>query len=167
MRDIAKRARFREDNLAGALKLRKAELDKTRADYELAVSDERAASRQAELLAMADSKRERVAAATLAFQEGNTYRKLLDSLIGRVTSAEDTAAKAVADHRTRLGLLQKTLADRRSNLGKTTLELPVLDAFNSPLRVEQVWLPQMTLNNNFREVARFDRCITCHRGMDK
>ncbi|MBM4058488.1 MAG: hypothetical protein FJ275_09680, partial [Planctomycetes bacterium] len=38
MADVAKRARFREDLLAGALKLRKAELDKNRADYELAVS---------------------------------------------------------------------------------------------------------------------------------
>jgi len=47
------------------------------------------------------------------------------------------------------------------------LELPVLDAFNGPLRVDQIWLPQLTLNNNFRDVARFDRCTTCHKGMDK
>jgi hypothetical protein len=35
------------------------------------------------------------------------------------------------------------------------------------LRIDQIWLPQLTLNNNFRDVARFDRCITCHKGMDK
>jgi len=167
MRDIAKRARFREDNLAGGLKLRKAELDKNRADYELAVSDEASPSRQAELLAIADAKRIEVSAATLAFQEANTYRKNLDSLIGQITAPEDTAAKDVADHRAKLGLLQKTVEDRRANLGKRALELPVLDAFNSPIRVEQLWLPQLTLNNNFRDVARFDRCVTCHRGMDK
>ncbi len=167
IRDIAKRAKFREDNLAGALKLRKAELDKNRADYELAVSSEAPADRQSSLLAVADAKREEVAAATLAFQESNTYRKSLESLVMRLLSAEDVAAKAVADHRTKLGLLQKTLEQRRSNVGKTALELPVLDAFNGPLRVEQLWLPQLTLNNNFRDVARFDRCVTCHRGMDK
>ncbi|MFM9058950.1 MAG: hypothetical protein ACKOSQ_07500, partial [Planctomycetaceae bacterium] len=33
LRDIVKRCKFREDSLAGALKLRKAELDKNRADY--------------------------------------------------------------------------------------------------------------------------------------
>ena len=167
MRDVAKRARFREDLLAGALKLRKAELDKNRADYELAVAEEAASERQAELLGIADAKREEVAQATLVFQETNTYRKNLDSLIGQITAAEDTAAKSVADHRTKLSLLEKTLEDRRANVGKAALELPVLDAFNGPLRVEQVWLPQLTLNNNFRDVARFDRCITCHRGMDK
>ncbi|MFM1902364.1 MAG: hypothetical protein RLZZ440_264, partial [Planctomycetota bacterium] len=167
MRDIAKRAKFREDLLAGALKLRKAELDKNRADYELAVSDEAPADRQSSLLAIADAKREEVSAATLAFQEANTYRKSLESLVSQILAAEDEAAKAVADHRTKLGLLQKTLEQRKSNVAKTALELPVLDAFNGPLKVEQVWLPQLTLNNNFRDVARFDRCVTCHRGMDK
>jgi cytochrome c551/c552 len=167
MRDIAKRAKFREDLLAGALKLRKAEFDKNRADYELAVSDEAPAEKQATLLALADSKRDEVTAATLAFQEANTYRKSLESLVGGILAAEDAAAKDVADHRTKLGLLQKTLEQRKSNIAKTALELPVLDAFNGPIKVEQVWLPQLTLNNNFRDVARFDRCVTCHRGMDK
>jgi cytochrome c551/c552 len=167
MVDVAKRAKFREDLLAGALKLRKAELDKNRADYELAVSDEAPAARQAELLAIADAKRTQVGDATLAFQMANTYRKDLQALLGRITAPEDAAAKAVADHRGELAALQKTYDDRRSNWGKTALELPVLDAFNGPLQVEQLWLPDLTINNNFRNVARFDRCVTCHRGMDK
>jgi cytochrome c551/c552 len=167
LRDIVKRCKFREDNLAGGLKLRRAELDKNRADYELAVAENAAASRQAELLALADAKREEVAAATLAFQESNTHRKKLETLLQQLTSDEDAAAKAVADHRSKLTQLQKTFEQRRPNAGKSLLELPVLDAFNGPLRIDQIWLPQLTLNNNFREVARFDRCTTCHRGMDK
>ena len=35
------------------------------------------------------------------------------------------------------------------------------------LKVDQIWLPQLTLNNNFRDVARFDRCTTCHQAIDK
>ena len=167
MRDVVKRAKFREDNLAGALKLRKAELDKNRADYELAIADEAPADRQASLLAVADAKRAEVAAATLAFQAANQHRKALESGLQGITAAEDAAAKAVADHRATLAQLEKTYKDRRPNAGKTVLELPVLDAFNGPLRVDQIWLPQLTLNNNFRDVARFDRCTTCHRGMDK
>ena len=58
LRDIVKRTKFREDNLAGALKLRRAELDKNRADYELAVAEEAPADRQASLLVLADSKRQ-------------------------------------------------------------------------------------------------------------
>ncbi len=44
--------------------------------------------------------------------------------------------------------------------------MPILDAFNSPLKIKQIWLPKLTLNNNFRDVARFDRCTTCHLGID-
>jgi len=167
MEDVAGRAKFREDLLAGELKLRKAELDKKRADYELAVADELPVERQNELLALADTSRSEVAEATLAFQASNTYRKKLQSLLGQLTAAEDDAAKAVADHRGTLLQLQRTYDERRSNWGKAALELPVLDAFNGPLQVEQIWLPDVTINNNFRDVARFDRCITCHRGMDK
>ena len=166
-RDIVGRAKFREDNLAGSLKLRKAELDKNRADYELAVTDGASADKQAALLALADAKREEVSTATLDFQAANTHRKSLESLLRQLTASEDSAAKAVADHRQKVALLRKTLADKAPNVGKSVLELPVLDAFNGPLRVDQIWLPQLTLNNNFRDVARFDRCVTCHRGMDK
>jgi cytochrome c551/c552 len=166
-RDIVKRAKFREDNLAGALKLRKAELDKNRADYELAVSDGLPAERQAALLSLADAKRAEVDAATLEFQAANTHRKSLDAILRDITAPEDAAAKAVADHRQKVVQLEKTLADKAPNVGKSVLELPVLDAFNGPLRIDQIWLPQLTLNNNFRDVARFDRCTTCHQGMVK
>ncbi len=167
LRDIAKRTKFREDNLAGALKLRRAELDKARADYELAVAEAAPADRQSSLLTIADAKRAEVVAATLAFQDANTHRKKLEAHLALLTRDEDAAAKAVADHRTKLVQLEKTLAQREPNAGKSLLELPVLEAFNSPLKVDQIWLPKLTLNNNFRDVARFDRCTTCHKGMDK
>ena len=165
--DIVSRSKFREDNSAGSLKLCKANLDKRRADYELAVSGEAAPSKQKELLLLADQEREKVKNATLAFQEANTHRKQLAGTLRQITATEDAAAKNLASHRQSLSLLKKTLSDRAPNLGKTVLELPVLDAFNGPLRVDQIWLPKLTLNNNFRDVARFDRCTTCHQGMDK
>ena len=167
LRDIVKRTRFREDQLAGELKLRKAELDKNRADYELAITDGLPEGRQAALLKLADDKREEVRQATLRFQEANAHRKSLETQLAAITAGEDAASKAVDDHRSKLGQLQKTLAQREPSAGKAVLELPVLDAFNGPLKVDQIWLPDLTLNNNFRNVARFDRCTTCHRGMDK
>ena len=53
------------------------------------------------------------------------------------------------------------------NVGKELVQLPVLDAFNSPLKINNLWLPDLPWNNNFKEVARFDRCGTCHVGMTK
>ena len=167
LRDIVARAKYREDLLAGQLKLRKAELDKNRADYELAVAEDAPQERLAALLAVADAKRAEVTTATLEFQTANTHRKSLEATLRTLTADEDAAAKALADHRGKLGQLTKALKQRAPNAGKSLLELPVLDAFNGPLRVDQIWLPQLTLNNNFRDVARFDRCVTCHKGMDK
>ena len=53
------------------------------------------------------------------------------------------------------------------NFGEELLELPIIDAFGRPLKIEQIWLPKLTINNNFRDVARFDRCTTCHQAIDK
>jgi cytochrome c2 len=33
--------------------------------------------------------------------------------------------------------------------------------------IEQIWLPELKLNYHFRQVARSDRCTTCHQGIDK
>ena len=33
--------------------------------------------------------------------------------------------------------------------------------------IEQIWLPELTIDYNFRRVARFDRCTTCHQGIDR
>ena len=166
-RDIAKRSRFREDLVAGRLKLLKAELDKARADYELGVAEDAPQDRLDVLLAIADAKRAEVSEASLRNQAANTHRKELESLLRQITAAEDAASKNLADHRQKLQMLSKTLEERAPNVGKSVLELPVLDAFNSPLRIDQIWLPKLTINNNFRDVARFDRCTTCHKGIDK
>ncbi|HYW78714.1 MAG TPA: hypothetical protein VE890_04020, partial [Thermoguttaceae bacterium] len=36
-----------------------------------------------------------------------------------------------------------------------------------PLAIRQLWLPDLPLDYNFSQVARFDRCGTCHLGIDK
>ena len=37
---------------------------------------------------------------------------------------------------------------------------------NVPPAIRQVWLPELTLDYHFRRVARVDRCVTCHLGME-
>src|SRR5205814_9962747 len=44
---------------------------------------------------------------------------------------------------------------------------PVLDAlYTGDIKLEQIWLPDMKINYNFSSVARYDRCIVCHRSID-
>src|SRR5690606_8578837 len=45
--------------------------------------------------------------------------------------------------------------------------LPILDAFMSPRRPENLWADGLEQDYNFRKVRRFDRCTTCHGSMQK
>ncbi len=45
---------------------------------------------------------------------------------------------------------------------------PVLDAlYTGNIKLDQIWLPDLKINYNFSSVARYDRCIVCHRSIDK
>ena len=167
MRSAAARAKFREDVLAVENKTRRAEFDKERATYELAVGENRSADDLAKLESNAKIAENRVTLATAKLQAQVTYRLELESLLREVTAAEDTARKALDNHELDLKQFKKTLYSQSDTVGKNVLEGPVLDAFNSPLKPDQIWLPKLTLNNNFRDVARFDRCTTCHLAIDK
>lgn len=69
--------------------------------------------------------------------------------------------------------LERRIAQQRSTyfapdagfpwLGKRWLELPILDAFNSPRRIETLWAEDLTLDHHTHEVLRYDRCTTCHQ----
>ena len=47
------------------------------------------------------------------------------------------------------------------------MELPIIDGFNGPLKVTQDWLPELSQTLGMTEIARFDRCRTCHMNMDR
>ena len=47
------------------------------------------------------------------------------------------------------------------------MELPIIDGFNGHQRVIQDWLPELKITLGMSKTARFDRCRTCHLGIDK
>lgn len=82
-----------------------------------------------------------------------------------------------ADHRREWKVYQRTFRDEvepkvagtepDDSLGKRILSLPLIDAWGRPLAIDQIWLPELTLDYHFRSVARTDRCTSCHQGIDK
>ncbi|MFO0953926.1 MAG: c-type cytochrome [Isosphaeraceae bacterium] len=44
--------------------------------------------------------------------------------------------------------------------------LPGLDLV-PPEKIQQISLPELTINYNFKDVPRYDRCTTCHMGADR
>jgi cbb3-type cytochrome oxidase cytochrome c subunit len=45
--------------------------------------------------------------------------------------------------------------------------LPGIDMAAPPTKIMQISLPDLTINYNFKEVPRYDRCTTCHQGIDR
>jgi cbb3-type cytochrome oxidase cytochrome c subunit len=46
-------------------------------------------------------------------------------------------------------------------------DLPLLDMAAPPTKIQQISLPELTINYNFKDVPRYDRCTTCHQGIDR
>ena len=167
LRDFVARVKFREDQLTDNLKFRKAALDEANAKFSIAVGEGKSADELAPLQEQVDRIKKDVEALTVLRDEEKTHRVALDNIFKQITSEQDIAEKNLKEHEAKLGQLRKAFDLRRSTIGRSVLEMPVLDAFNSPLKIEPIWLPNLTLNNNFKDVARFDHCTTCHQAMDK
>ncbi|HVX15533.1 MAG TPA: PDZ domain-containing protein [Pirellulales bacterium] len=174
MQDVLSRAKQVEDNAQRELKFKRAHLDGVRSEYDIGVNE---GMGEAQLAGIEDRVRviereingdgDAVYGLLSAAQDAKTHREKLQKLLDRATADEALAQKALADHQADIKRVETTLAERRENLGKSFLEMPVVDAFGRPLKIDNIWLPQLTWNNNFRDVARFDRCTTCHQGIEK
>ena len=175
MQRVLDKAKLDEDNRQRSLKFKRADLDVARSKYNIAVGEAKpeeelnkleqevkAVEKEVEFLNFGSEDGK-----TIGYQQAHEHRLALQKILEQVTAGEVAAKKTLDDHESNLDRLEKTLAERKSNLGKSLLEMPIIDAFGRPLKIDNIWLPQLTWNNNFRDVARFDRCTTCHQGIDK
>ncbi|MGC3968097.1 MAG: PDZ domain-containing protein [Pirellulales bacterium] len=104
---------------------------------------------------------------TQTYQANKGHRVELQNQMAAMRADETEAVKAIEKHDSEFNRLNTAVAEKAPNAGKWLLGLPILDAFGGPLKPQQMWLPDLPWNNNFRNVARFDRCVTCHQGIDK
>ncbi len=61
----------------------------------------------------------------------------------------------------------KLAAQKRWKVSDDIRALPVLDAFASPTKIDQIVLPDLPIDYNFKQVTRYDRCATCHQAIDR
>jgi len=161
-----RKARFREDGKASDKKFRAADLDVARSEYELGVGNELPKPRLEELQGKVTEIMGEVDAANVELQEATAHRKQLESIVAEINAKVADARKKYDDLESKLDQLEKQLYERENHAMKEIISLPIIDAF-SPKKIDQIWLPKLTINNNFRDVARFDRCTNCHQGIDK
>ncbi|MDE0734446.1 MAG: hypothetical protein OSB47_01405, partial [Pirellulaceae bacterium] len=163
----------REDKSLGSLKFRRADLDKAKADLGLAVRDGLGQERQDELQEEINKVQIEVDAMIKVYDLAKDTRQRLQMILAELTAEERGLEKELADSKAELERLTGSIVDRQSKwfegnwLGKRWLELPILDAFNSPLKIENLWSEDLEQDYNHRMVRRFDRCTTCHQAMEQ
>lgn len=179
---IRDQARFIEDTRLSDRKFKNAALDQAKANESLASGKEvskgeeaKQAAKVAELQARVNEITAEYNVLNLAYQSASVYRKKLDSILDRINSDSAATQKKLDDLNADLKRLEAVRRDRSITfgftwdklLGKRLLTLPILDAFGSPLKIENLWSEGNEVFNNFHKVPRFDRCTTCHQSMEK
>jgi mono/diheme cytochrome c family protein len=87
--------------------------------------------------------------------------------------AEEELSQAEARHKDQLDktkafdALVKSTVQKQGGLGYWVRQLPVVDAFASPVKIQQYTLDELPIDYSFKFVTRYDRCTTCHLGMEK
>ncbi len=175
MKETVRRAKFEEDTLLSERKFKSADLDESRANFDLAVRDNRTAQLPT-LQAEIDQLRQQRDELTVAYQTATTQRRSLQDLLSQMTAPVDELERQLAESQAEYERLASSLDERAATyftsrppfLGKKWLEIPVFDAFNSPLKIENLWTENLTMpNGSFGTVRRFDRCTTCHQAIDR
>ncbi len=165
--ELVAAAKLRLDNAERELRFRRADLDEIRSSYESAVGQGLPQTKLEALQREVDAAKQDVARLTARKEDAALHHDALSGLVAKLTAEEDQALRALAEHRAKIDRMRQTLRRQTSSWGKKVLSLPLIDALGSPLSVDQVWLPELTIDYNFAQVARFDRCTTCHVGIDK
>jgi mono/diheme cytochrome c family protein len=167
LNDLLAKFTFREDHFIQETKDKRAYFSEAQSLFDQAVGQGHSPGELVERQKVVDAANKEVDISNKLTQRAIEQRQELERVLKLITAAEDKAAKALKDHENTVDQLGKAVYERSLNFGKDLLTMPILDAFNSPLKDANRWLPQLPWNVNFRTVARFDRCETCHMGMEK
>ncbi|MFQ5734697.1 MAG: hypothetical protein ACE5KM_22415, partial [Planctomycetaceae bacterium] len=154
------------------LKLLRSQLTKAAADHGLAVRDARPEDEINAFLRAYDRKKGEVDEQVLVFETSSAQRDETQRKLKELTRKRDEATSKRDDKLKEINLLTKAKLKLEPEstwkwVKRKTMEWPVLQGFNSHLKIHQDWLPKLKIKMGMASTARFDRCRTCHLGIDK
>lgn len=160
-------------DLAGrAVRAQRAIRDKARADYDLDVRDSKPANVLAAKLGQFEAEQKKVDDLEKDVQIKETQRNNKKDALDALTKGRDEVVaqlKKLNSDLDRLQAAQNKLAPESwfSSAKRSFMEWPIINGFNSPLKIQQDWLPNLKIRLGMASTARFDRCRTCHLGIDR
>ncbi len=172
--DLSSPAQFREDEILRQRKELLAALDVAKARLGFAVRDGLPATEIKQLQDQIDALQQRITDLSREAEAAGAHGQELASIRGQLGQREEILRQRIAQCRSEADRFSRLVADKQSNYvdfwgvvplpGKKWLELPFLDAFNSPRKIDNVWSAGLDRSSgSFGRVTRFDRCTTCHQ----
>ena len=161
-------ARRREKQLVGKRKFVSA--DRTAAVSELGLMEGGGASEAKKEAAQEriQGLTERIKSLTASIAAAKNYRLSIEGMRQNLDAKRAEVAKEKSGLTTELARLQDQVSKNSWNLGEWITRWPVLNAlYDGNVRIDQIWLPELTINYNFSRPARFDRCKTCHQSISQ
>src|SRR3990172_9182413 len=146
--------------------------DKARADYDLVVSTNKSASLLAAGLAIFDAEQKKVDALELELQKKETALNSAKQDLEKLTKNRDEIDADLKKLNTDLARLEAAYqkldpSNPFSNAKRKIMEWPIINGFNSHLKIIQDWIPNGRIKLGMAVTARFDRCRTCHLAIDR
>ncbi|MBW3539011.1 MAG: c-type cytochrome [Planctomycetes bacterium] len=162
---------LKEDLLAREVRANRAERDKARADYDLSVDRGAPAGRQEELSRIFADWQARVERLELEHQqretELNAARRELDEATEVHRALDEALAREVAEAERLKAAREKLDPEGLSAAKREIMQWPIIDGFNSPHKIDNIWLPDLKQTLGMAKTARYDRCRTCHQLIDQ
>lgn len=155
------------------VKFKRAERDAARSSLGLLVRDlaDRAALDAGQK--KFDKAQQQVDTLELKLQVDQAAFDAINRQVADMTKERDAAEAEIK----RLGMeserLGKAVAQLEPDTGLSKFKLwlmeqPIIEGFNGPFKINQIWLPDLRINyGGMVDVPRFDRCISCHVNIDK
>jgi mono/diheme cytochrome c family protein len=178
LRQWVRQAEFREEQARDRHQQRQAKLEVARSSYGIAVRQQQPESQLVEMRRQCDRLQAQVTEANRQFEAAAAHREALRDLVRQLTRQATLLRQRLEDRQAELRRLRRVAVESPSRFfrfqngwpkpGRKWLELPILDAFNSPRAIETLWSEGLQLQlGSFASVRRFDRCTTCHGNSDQ
>jgi cbb3-type cytochrome oxidase cytochrome c subunit len=165
MDDFVREARRREGELVNEKKFLAADQTAVVSARGLAVGEGRPT---AEIEERIRTLAEQIVVKDAQVAEATDYRVALEKIVAEIRAEEEDLKRQIAALESDLDRLRENIPGTLTSTGEWVNRLPVLDAlYTGDIKLDQIWLPDMKINYNFSSVARYDRCIVCHRAIDE
>src|SRR5215467_5810383 len=144
----------------------KANLDHDRYDFEATrATNPEAVGNKGQLVA---DEQKRLADLNQQVEEMTAQRAALQKQIAQYNGAVGTTAKQIEDMHAETTRLSKVLDTVSPSFSKDYfLNAPLLDFMAPTIKIQQLILPNVVDDVNFKTVPKMDRCTTCHLSIDK